>query len=275
MDNKQEILLNSEKNINSVNRDSYATIELTNNESVMTEFTVNDVVNSTLVFDAEREQNQVYRIYGRIEWMSLLNGLKAGYSILEDFFSPQPDSTTSKKLKDSFQFYLVAPSSGATYGDIVSDGVQKRRNFEVIAGKDDIEIYNAGFTNNVYGEQTYGFNFKSDVDVSEYYDKLGFPLTELFIYAQYIKKTTPPEQMSRTSWSSTGVRSKVDLTTKDLNIGDVVENHQGHDIQDLIEYDEEKYFQAQVEPQKFFIRTPYGPGLQWLEWTYNPFIHLD
>ena len=273
MDNKQEILLNSEKNINSVNRDSYTTIELTNNQSVMTEFTVNDVVNSTIVFDAEREQNQVYRIYGRIEWMSLLNGLKAGYSILEDFFNPDPDSTTSKKLKDSFQFYIVAPSSGVTYGT-VSGTNQKRRVFQVIAGKDDIEIYNAGFTNNVYGEQTYGFNFKSDIDVSNYYDKLGFPLTELFIYAQYIKKTTPPEQMSRTTFSYGGNKSKVDLTTKDLNIGDSVENHQGSDIQDLIEYDEEKYFQAQVEPQKFFIRTPYGPGLQWLEWTYNPFIPL-
>jgi len=271
MDTKQEILLGSEKNIDSVNVDNYAKIELMNNETVMTEFTVNDVVNSTEVFDAEREENQVYRIYGRIEWMSLLNGLKTGYDELEDFFNPQ--STDSKNIKDSFDFYLVAPSSGDSYGTI-SGTNYRRRSFQVLAGKDDIEIYRAGFTNNVYGEQVYGFNFKTDVDVSEYYDYLGFPLTELFIYAQY-NYVNGKEEMSRTSFSFTGSISKVDLTTKDLDIDDDVENYQGSNIQDVIEYDAETYFQAQVEPQIFYIRTPYNDGTEkWLEWSYNPFIPL-
>ena len=149
MDSKQDILLGSEKNINSVNVDGYTKVELTNNMSELTEFTVNDVVNSTLVFDAEREANQVYRIYGRIEWMSLLNGLKSTYLKLDDYFST-PYSGDSKNLIDSFDFYLVAPSSGATYGH-VSGGEYKRRNFEVIATPNEFEIYNAGYSNNVYG----------------------------------------------------------------------------------------------------------------------------
>ena len=77
MDKKIEILLGSEKNINSVNVDAYGKIELVRNTSELNEFTVNDVVNSTEQFDAEREANQIYRLYGRIEWLSLLNGLKA------------------------------------------------------------------------------------------------------------------------------------------------------------------------------------------------------
>jgi len=272
MDEKVEILLGSEKNINSVNTDSYSKIELTRNTSELTEFTVNDVVNSTEVFDEERAVNQVYRIYGRIEWMSLLNGLTNSLSReLADFFNPIY-SGDSKNLIDNFDFYLVAPSSDATYNTIVgTGGTQKRRNFEVIASKNDIEIYNAGFTNNVYGEQVYSFNFKSDFDVSDYYDNLGFPLTELFLYAQYITLGST-DAMSRTTWTSFGgVKNKVDLTTKDLEIGDIVENHQGSNIQDLIEYQKDEYFQKQIDPQLFYIRTEYD-GTEWLEWSYNPFI---
>jgi len=270
MDNKVQILLGSKKNINSVNTDSYTKIELVRNASEINEFTVNDVVSSTEVFDEERSANQVYRIYGRIEWLSLLNGLRDGYDSLEDFFNPQ--STDSKKLQDVFQFYLVAPSSAATYGTIYNTDLVKR-NFEVIAGKDDIEIYNAGFSNNVYGEQTYAFNFSTDIDVSNYYDKLGFPLTEIYLYAQYIKTST--EEMSRSIWDSAGAKSMDNLTTKDLVVGDVVENLQGDNIQDVIEYDEENYSQEQVDYQTFYIRTPYVDGTtKWLEWSYNPFIPM-
>ena len=269
MDVKQEILLGSEKNINSVNVDNYTKIELTTNQSRITEFTVNDVVNSTEQFDKEREENQVYRIYGRIEWMSLLNGLKGDYGELQDFFNPQYTGN-SKNIINSFDFYLVAPHSGDSYGT-VSGTNYRRRSFYVLSEKEHFEIYNAGFTNNVYGEQVFSFNFKFDYDVSEYYDKLGFPLTELFLYAQY--KTTGVEEMSRTVFYSNGNVTKVDLTTKDLHIGDDVENHQGDNIQDVIEYDEASYYQALVEPQEFYIRTRYLDGTyKWLEWKYNPFI---
>ena len=272
MDKKVEILLGSEKNINSVNVDAYGKIELVRNTSELNEFTVNDLVNSTEQFDVERETNQVYRIYGRIEWLSLLNGVSQAHNSLEDFFNPY--SGNSKDIMNSFDFYLVAPASGATYGTIYNTDY-RRRNFQVIVGKDDIEIYNAGFTNNVYGEQVYAFNFKTDVDVEEYYDYLGFPLTELFIYAQYKKYSPITEQMSRTSFSITGNKSKVDLTTKDFVVGDIVENLQGTDIQDVITYDDNTYYQEQVDPQIFYIRTRYfDSGNKWLEWSYNPFIPL-
>lgn len=274
MDNKVEILLGSEKNVNSVNVDNYQKIELTNNISKITEFTVNDVVNSTEVFDAERNENQVYRIYGRIEWMSLLNGLKSNYSQLKDYFNPQYTGD-SKNLINSFDFYLVAPSpfTGTTYGHIANTN-NYRRSFRVIAGKEDIEIYDAGFTNNVYGEQVYSFNFKSDFDVSEYYDKFGFPLTELFLYAQYKPVTLKGETMSYTTWStSTGLPTKSTFNKKDLVVGDDVEGNNGSNVHDIIEYIPEEYFQEQVEPQQFYIRTSYNEGTQkWLEWVYNPFI---
>jgi len=270
MDIKSEILLGSKKNINAVNVNNYGIIELTNNVSKLTEFTVNDVVNSTEVFDAEREANQVYRIYGRIEYLSLLNGLKTNYSKLEDFFNSQLTGNI-KNLKNSFKFYIVAPHSGVTYSHI--SGTDKyERSFLVLTNENDIEIYNAGFTNNVYGEQVYAFSFKVDFDVSEYYDKLGFPLTELFLYVQYIKATN--EKLYYTTWStSNGLPTKTELTTKTLIMGDDVKNAFGINIMDIIEYIPEEYLQTQVSGQTFFIRTPYIDGsTKYLEWSYNPFI---
>jgi len=273
MDNKTEILLGSQKNINSTNADNYNKIELVNNAAELTEFTVNDIINSTLVFDAEREANQIYRIYGRIEYLSLLNGLKNNYSQLKDYFDPIYTGN-SKSILNSFDFYLVRPSSGDSY-NVTSNtnNTQYKRNFTVIAGKNDIEIYPAGFSKNVYGEQTYAFSFKTDFDIGKYFDYFDFPMTELFLYAQY--KKIGSEKMSLTSWTDSGVKSKETFITKDLNIDDTIENYTGQNIQDVIEYQKDEYFQQQIDSQLFYIRTYYYEGSEkWLEWTYNPFIPL-
>lgn len=191
MDKKIEILLGSEKNINSVNTDSYDKVELSNQTSEIMEFNINDVVDSTQVFDDERQSTANYRIYGRIEWLSILNGIKnSDDKILDDYFSPQYTGD-SKNLLNSFDFYLITPSISDNYSTFSgSDGTKKRRSFNVLADSSMFELYPAGFTNNVYGEQVYAFNFKLDFDVSNIYDKLDFPVTQLFLYAQYKKYGT-------------------------------------------------------------------------------------
>jgi len=110
MDRKLEILLGSERTTESVNVQEYTKAELTRKTSKITEFTVNDIVDSTQVFDDERAANPIYRIYGRIEYMSLLNGLIDEYTKSTDFFNP--DFTGDcKTLLNSFDFYLVRPAS--------------------------------------------------------------------------------------------------------------------------------------------------------------------
>jgi len=270
MDYKQEILLGSEKNIKSVNVDNNNKIEITNNVSELNEFTVNDVVNSSLTFDVEREKKQIYRFYGRIEFISLLNGLSNDYSQLQDFFTIIQSGET-KNLINSFNFYLVAPSSNEEYYNISGDSYL--RSFDVISNRLDFEIYNAGFSNNLYGEQVYIFNFKSDFDVSNYFDSLGFPLTEMFIYAQY--KPQGGEEMSFTTWTiPTGLPNKGLFYNKILSVDHVVETNDEDNIMDVITYIPSEYFQEQTQIQKFYIKTPYDNNTKWLEWTYNPFISL-
>jgi len=276
MNNKVKILLGSEKNINSVNVDNFSKIELNKKENRITEFTVNDVVNSSELFDEERANNPVYRIYGRIEYLSLLNGLKKSYDKLEDFFYPQKYGDV-KDIFNSFDFYLVAPTSASNANYLNINNTNKyKRNFVVIADKDDFELYEAGFSNNVYADQVYIFSFKVDFDVSNLYDAFGFPLTELFLYAQYKKDSSKNESMSFIKWStSTGNKTQSLLTINSFNIGDVIKNTSDYNINDVIEYNKEEFLQEQVDTQKYYIRTKYKNEsniTKTLEWSYNPFI---
>ena len=288
MDKTVEILLKSQQNIASVNQDSYEKIELANNPNQINEYDIRNVLSATEVFDAEREANPVYRIYGRMEYMSLLNGLKNNYIYLEDFFSPQTND--SKNIFNSFDFYLVKPAiSGYTHMNSGSSTIMWVRYFEVIATPNEFELFPVGFSNNVYGEQAYSFNFKTDFDVSGYQDEFGFPATELFLYAQYKKDSVKNETLSATTWNTSGVKSKVSVNTIDLNIGDFVETQTGVKIGDVIEYAKTEFLQAEHTPQTFYIKTPYIkivtiqilffqpiviPYPRHLVWKYNPFIPI-
>ena len=280
MDEKFEILLNSAKNIASVNVDTFEKIELTNTTSEILEYDVKNALSATEIFDAEREANPIYRIYGRIEYLSLLNGLKLNYSRLSDFFLQQ--TTNIKDIFNSFDFYLVRPASSGYTNIMNGTGTTLywMRFFEVIATPQDFEIYNAGFTTNVYGDQIYSFNFNKDFDVTPYVDNFGFPPTELYLYAIYkvqqLGQISPrSEAMSGTTWSW-GTQGIVETKSPALYlapfvVGDLI-------VGDLIEYGKSIFLQSQVATQKYYIKTPYSattaPIARNLIWKYNPYIPL-
>jgi len=257
MDKKIQILLGSQKNTNSVNVDTYDKIELFNHTSELTGYDVNDDVNETDVFNLEREENTIYRIYGRIEYMSLLNGLINNYSKFKDFMTPI-FSGNSKTIKNSFEFYLVKPSMKHAQ---LSSSIFARY-FDVIATPDDFELFSAGFSNNIYGEQTYAFNFKKDFNVSTYFDAFKFPITELFLYAKYIPSST--EVLKYTYWDTGIVPVQTLLNTTPLIVGDTVYG-------DLINYNKTEFLQTQESGQTYYISTTcLETGT--LHWKYNPFI---
>ena len=294
MNENLEILLGSTKNIASVNVDNYEKIEIINKTSQIMEYDVKNALSATEIFDAEREANDVYRIYGRIEYLSLLNGLKSNYIILEDFFLPV--NTGNKNILNSFKFYLLrAANSG--YTQISGSTIEYVRYFEVIATPTDFELYNAGYTNNVYGEQVYAFNFNRDFDITPYVDAFNFPATELFLYPQYVPGANGAspiqlETMQRTSWGTNGIPVQVPFTPTTLNIGNRVYG-------DLIEYSKSLFLQIpstqHPNEQIYYISTPYIkpahtitlgvffgvpititiPAVNYnLIWKYNPFIPL-
>lgn len=296
MDRLVEILLGSQKNSKSINVDNYERIELFNNVSELTEYDVFDRVNATEVFDNERENNANYRIYGRIEYMSMLNNLKIGYTSFSDFYKPQTSSNRYDIL-NSFQFYLVRPassgytkitgslsssSSSTTATETVESG-DYIRYFQVVATPNDFELYPVGFSNNVYGEQTYAFNFNRDFDVNQYFDRFGFPLTELFLFPCYIKRingNNVTEVMSGTTWDVNGNAIKFLFPSVPvilLNHNDYVQISTGTRIGDLITYDKENFQQTQKSEQTFYIMTECKNDSNVstnVIWKYNPFIPL-
>jgi len=431
MSDKTQILLNSKKNVDSIDVDTFQKFELSNILSLINEYDIKNALSATEIFDAEREASEIYRIYGRIEYLSLLNGLSGTYNEVGNFFLPETPGTqgyaNAKTIFNSFDFYLLRPSTGYTkisggnisslngitltsdfknwtsslpsnypegwtvavttgsqvvqslgtqakftlgslstntvtltknftpiYGNFTintsgsitpylasstdylkikiwsnatlintfdvltanvddifynfslpestpltkititaacylktiymdyfrvyqnnSDSGNYVRQFEVIATPASFELYNAGFTNNVYGEQVYAFNYNTDFDVSPYLDEFGFPLTELFLYPKYQPGTNgnsppKPETMSATTWNTDGTITKTPINnTVPLSVGDKVYG-------DLVAYSKPEFFQEQSSPQTYYITTPYKDGTtqKYLEWKYNPFISL-
>lgn len=271
MDDKIQIQLGSEKNINSTTVDTYGKVSLSNKKNQLTEYNIRNVLSVTEVFDRERNATEIYRIYGKINWLSLLHNLNNSYKYIEDFFSGR--SSNGKTLIDSFNFYLLRPYTG--YTKITNDSITYIRQFEVIATNDQIDIYNAGFDKNIFNDQNYGFNFNIDIDISNYLGEFDFPITELYLYPVYQRTQNGlgmMEKMYKYTWDVvTGDKSKTPIFPSSIiNVGDIIYG-------DKIEYSKSSFLQVLVEQQKYFISTNYSDasaGSKWLEWEYNPFIPL-
>jgi len=271
MDTQYQIQLGSEKNINSVNVDNYIKIKLSQKIDMFTEYDSTNVLDVTTVYDKERQATNIYRIYGKIQFISLLNRLRNDYKILSDIFLPK--LTDCKTLINSFDFYLVKPYvSGYTQINISSINEYIRK-FEVIGIIDNIEIYTAGFSNNLFNDNDYSFNINFDVDVTNYYDNFNFPITELYLYAQYKPKNNG-NGYSETTYltrfnNTTGEPYIEPFSGKTLNIGDLLYG-------DLIQYEKNIFYQSQLLPQDYYIKTPITSGSTVVNimWQYNPFLEL-
>ena len=271
MDEKFKIQLGSEKNIKSVTVDTYGKIGLTNKITEILEYDIRNVLSVTEVFEIERSSYEVYRIYGRIEYLSILNGLNKDYEYLSDFFSGS-SKINGKEIFDSFSFYLLKPYTA--YTEVNSgDSITYARKFEVIATQYSFELFNAGYTKNVYDEQVYSFDFNVDIDVSTYLDAFNMPPTQLFLYAEYNRTTGGlliPETMSATTWNvNTGDREIIPFSPPPYHVGSIIYG-------DKIQYDKAMFLQTVVESQEYYINTSYRindtSSPQILQWKYNPFI---
>ena len=271
MDYQYSIQLGSSKSTNSVNVDNYIKLELSQNNDKLTEYDARNVLDVTSVYDTERQSFEIYRIYGKIQYLSLLNGLKNDYANITDLFLPQ--KVNNKSLFNSFDFYLVKPSvSGYTQLDTISGINQYIRYYDVIGKPNNIELYAAGFSNNVFNDQDIAFNLNIDVDVSDYRDNFNFPLTDLYLYLQY-KPTFNSSGQTETTFSTifdiSGNTSIIGFTGQTLNIGDRIYG-------DNIQYINTQFYQNQLQNQEYYIKTPVLSGNTFVNvmWKYEPLIPL-
>lgn len=259
MDIQKKVQLGEKKFEEAVNVDYYQQLSLGNEKKTLIEYDIKNVLDVSEVFNNERQQTESYRIYGRIEYLSLLNGLKNNYIDLADFFTPT--TSNSKNLLNSFDWYLLKPATG--YTSLGND--RYVRNFEVLTKVSDFDIYKSGYFVNIYNEQQYLFNFKKDFDVDGLLDALHFPITDLYLYPIYKKSVSPVEILQRLTFPS---GTKTTLTYTSLNIGDIISG-------DVIEYNIEDYSYTVLSAQTYYITCPYvDSGSMELVFKYNPFIKI-
>jgi len=289
VDKNIQIQLGSEKNVNSTNVDTYDKIILNNQRNEILEYNIRNVLSTTEVFEAERQNTQIYRIYGSLNYLSTLNGLYKEYVYLKDFFrKPRYEELVNtndyKNVINSFKFYLVKPIEHEKLTETENEYVTK---YEVIATPNDFELFNAGYSLNIFNEPTYSFIFNKDFDITDWIDDFGFPITDLYLYPVYnrsnhlinIENFDPfIETMSATTWSISGDTNIIPFSPTNYNIGDIIYGNK-------ISYQKNEFLQTNIKPQIYYISTPYitnpisTQGSQSqdsekkeLQWKYNPFI---
>jgi hypothetical protein len=93
-----KIQLGEFQNVDAVNQDLRLRLPLGNNEKLITEYNINNVLDVTSVYEAERQDSETYRLYGEIEYLSPLNYMTTGYTEVEDFFTIFPLNATIKTI---------------------------------------------------------------------------------------------------------------------------------------------------------------------------------
>ena len=275
MDVQDKIQLGEHRYIDAVNVDTTIKLPLQSNNDLNIEYDIQNVLDVTQVFDAERQESKKYRIHGEFEYLSILNGLPVEYTLLNHFFALIPLSADTKNIYSDLEVYLVKPSTGFT--ELIADE-RYVKNYEVIANVDNVDIFNSAFARNIYNEQQYTYVVDVDIDIADEYDGLNFPITELSLYVVYQPTENgdgDPETMERKTYNATGGTIIENFTPTSLSVGDIIQG-------DVIDYEKLLYQQTDFNLMEHYIYTTYNtlankfvPSTsQILKWKYRPFIPI-
>lgn len=277
MDIQDKIQLNETRNVNAVNVDTDIKLNLQSNLDLNTEYDLQNILDISQLFDDERQASTKYRIYGSFNYFSILNGLRRNYGLIEDFFVDPVAGTLLKDIYSDLRIYLVKPSS-QPYTKISSTQERYVKKYEVIDRI--IDIQDAGFQRDLFGEKQYTIIYNNDVDISNMFDPFGFPVTELALYVEYIPQTNgynENEAMQKKVFIfNSGGFNRINFTPVQLNAGDIIDG-------DVIIYDKENFLQTTVDTAEQYIYTPLGGGNvvggksiddKTIRWKYNPIIPI-
>lgn len=268
---KTTIQLGQFKNVDAVNQDLKLRLPLETDEGLLIEYDIQNVLDVTAVYEVERQDVDTYRMYGEIEYLSPLNATITGYTGVTNFFTVYAASADTKSILTDFKFYLVAPATGYTALVTGDTGGTFQKDYEIISELENFEIYRAGYSTNVFGEQQYAWDFNIDFDIKNRLDGLNFPLTNLYLYAQYqpqLNGSGDAETISGKTYDSVGNVTISQFTPTTLYSGDTITG-------EVIEWNKRRFTQETVTEQEYYIRTPYDNDALALIWRYTPLIPIS
>lgn len=265
----KKFILSTKRFANSPEIDYNFNIELKSNQKSLEN--PEEVLNINLsdLFNVERERSSKYRLVGKIEYLSILNNLVQNYNNLSDFFIryDRNENNTNKNIFNSFKIYLLRKSD--TYVSLGNNKYKER--YEIIGDLSDIQLYNCGFSKNIFYEQNYLFNYNIDVDTENLKDYFNKPITEVFLYFDYqldiskneklLKKDFNQFSNSTTNLTITETTNKTYNPDTDFIIGNLITRGDG-DFDETI-----------INEQIHKIKINYNTN-EFLTFKFNPFIKI-
>ena len=269
MDKNIKIQLNSKKHVNSVNIDTFNKIQLNNNNlNHIYDKDLRRVISETEVFENERERSNKYRLYGTINYLSLLNGIGLDYEILSDYFREDinPFFEQTRNLINSFDVYVVKPSS-----EHYNYGIRK---FDVVATPTDIDIFPVAYAKNIFNNNNYCYVVSLDQNIENQKDFFNLPITDLFLYFQY-KPTTSTANSNLTEKffiKNIGNDNLTEISGAQYHysVGDVIS------YGDLVSFDYDNFELNIIENRVHVIETKYPTlgSTANLRWSYDCFYRI-
>jgi len=259
-----QIQLGSSRSVNSINVDEYVNIGLQSNEVTILPYSQTSVINVAEIFDNERQASLNYRIYGDVDFLSVVNGLLKTYTKVSDFFTrPLIGSEQlglTRNLLNCFDIYLCKLSTGHTSG---ASSLYNTR-YEILTNLSDIELYNSGYGKNIFNDQKYSFNFNIDVDVTDMWDSFGKPIMNLYLFFNFKPVIEKGETVSKKFFIPSAPDQPI--TYQVYSKGDVVDG-------DLVFYEKSNFEEVLIERQEYFVTFPCTDvGINVLQFKYYPFV---
>jgi len=277
MEEGYSIQLGQTQNVNSINVDEYFYTNLQSPSVELLPYDQTSVINASQLFDDERQASEVYRVYGTVNFMSIINGLKRNYTTVDDFFTRprigDEANNLTKNLPYCFDVYLCRALGNTFTGSTVLVSGNTKINsttyqlkYEILTNLTSCEIYKSGFGKNIYYDQQYSYDFNVDIDIANQYDSFGKPLTNLYLFFNYRPSVNGLSQ-SETVQKRTFSGSKVSRPYTTYVAGDVIEG-------DWVFYLPENFEEIVTQRQEFYVTFYCTGAVSALQFKYNPLIPI-
>ncbi len=273
MDAQYQIQLGKNKSVDSINVDEYLTINIESPKSELMIYDQTSIIDVADLFNDERQASLNYRIYGDIDFMSLINGLKKTYTSVTDFFTRprlgDEASGLTRNVLNTFDVYLCRLHTGHTSFSVT----KYQTKYQILTSLSSFEIYNSGYAKNMFYDQKHSFDFNVDINIDGLYDGFGKPIMDLFLYFQIKPDLSKSETLRKKVFNSSSDEStstSTGFTYTTYNAGDVING-------DLVFYDERNFQEQTLNKMEYYINFPVEnldeDDIQ-LQFKYNPLVKI-
>lgn len=272
-----EIQLGSKKGVNSVNVDEYLYTNLKGTSVEILPYDQTSVISAAQLFDDERQASQDYRVYGTINFMSIVNGLHKDYDSVYDFYTRprigEEISGLTRNITNCFDVYLCRAlgntfSTGGTVivsGNTLVSGATYQLKYQVLTNLNNFEIYNSGYGKNIFYDQIHSFDFNIDFDITDQTDSFNKPLTNFYLFFNYTPKANLHGKLETVS-GNTLSGTKVTRPYLVYSGGSVVDG-------DWVFYVPQNFEEILVQQKEYYVSYYCTGGTgNAIQFKYNPFV---